>query len=117
MAAFDPEKRGKKTIIDHLESVRNLALSRDGRREASRSKGLADSAAMKENSFSTPEIKTSMINVSLTSLIPNYYQKVIYFLSNIQCKHYSDHPAYCTTTHCYSRIREIAYPLFNIWPS
>ena len=34
MAAFDPEKRGKKTIDDHLESVRNLALSRDGRREA-----------------------------------------------------------------------------------
>ena len=36
VAAFDPEKRGKKTINDHLESVRNLALSRDGRREASK---------------------------------------------------------------------------------
>ena len=55
MAAFDHEKRGKKTINDHLESVRNLALSRDGRREASRSKGLADSAAKKGNSFSTPD--------------------------------------------------------------
>ena len=64
MAAFDPEKRGKKTIIDHLESVRNLALSRDGRREASRSKGLADSAAKKGNSFSTPDTNTSMVNVS-----------------------------------------------------
>ena len=60
MAAFDPEKRGKKTINDHLESVRNLALSK----EASRSKGLADSAAKKGSSFSTPDTNTSMVNVS-----------------------------------------------------
>ena len=63
IAAFDPEKRGKKTINDHLESVRNLALSRDGRRDASRSVGLADSAAKKGTSFSTPDTNTSMVNV------------------------------------------------------
>ena len=50
-----------------------------------RSKGLADNAAKKGNSFSTPDTKTSMVNVSKTSLIPNYFQKAIYFLSNIQC--------------------------------
>ena len=64
VAAFDPEKRGKTSIKDHLESARNLALSRDGRREASRSVGLADSAAKKAANFTTPVTNTLMINVS-----------------------------------------------------
>jgi hypothetical protein len=70
ITTFDPEKRAKKTINDHLESVRGLALSRDGRREASRSIGLADSAAKKGTNFTTPVTNTSMVNVSrMTSLI------------------------------------------------
>jgi hypothetical protein len=59
---FDPAKRAAKCIGDHLESVRELALSRDGRREASRATGIADNNAKK--GLTTPLSNTSVVNVS-----------------------------------------------------
>jgi hypothetical protein len=80
ITAFDPEKRAKKTINDHLESVRNLALSRDGRREASRSIGLADSAAKKGTNFTTPLTNTSLVNVSKFAIIMLMYINILFFI-------------------------------------
>ena len=61
---FDPAKRAAKSIGDHLVSVRELGLSRDGRREASRSAGMTDSAAKKGSAMTTPVTNTSLVNVS-----------------------------------------------------
>ena len=104
VAAFDPEKRGKKSINDHLESVRNLALSRDGRREATRSVGLADSAAKKGSNFTTPVTNTSLINVSdsLLSFTIKHESVVLIYQNPL-----SGHTAHCTTTDRHTRVREI----------
>ena len=61
---FDPAKRAAKSIGEHLVSVRELGLSRDVRREASRSTGMTDSAAKKGSAMTTPVTNTSVVNVS-----------------------------------------------------
>ena len=72
---FDPAKRAAKSIGDHLVSVRELGLSRDVRREASRSAGMTDSAAKKGSAMTTPVTNTSTVNVSSlhTALYAAYY--------------------------------------------
>ena len=61
---FDPSKRASKTIVDHLDSVRELGLSRDSRRLASRESGISDNSASKRPAVSTPVTNTSLVNVS-----------------------------------------------------
>ena len=61
---FDPSKRASKTIVDHLDSVRELGLSRDSRRLASRELGISDNSASKRPAVSTPVTNTSLVNVS-----------------------------------------------------
>ena len=102
VAAFDPEKRGKRSINDHLESVRNLALSRDGRREATRCVGLADSAAKRGANFTTPVTNTSLINVSDSLLSFTIRHESLIYQNAL-----SGHTAHCTTTNGHTRVREI----------